>query len=253
MIRRKGASLLNVMVFMMFSVMVTAQVFFFAKNSMDSVAEQREMMMYRMNLDALVEEAKTAIKNTSQIEHNGTINFTFRDFLNFYSGKTRAGDSNGQPWTSSLTSGGTYNVIINDLDYSFNASDFDRDEWIAQNYSNGYAYMKPFAAMSPDVSEPNSVADRGVVVEPVAPNGVDGATSTVNYYSPTLLGAGEPSTPDASGVQYRITARYFLIRAWVKLPENYYGRSLMYQVLVKRDQTQSPYTLKTLSWQEVWF
>ena len=60
MTKRPGLSLLNVMVFMLFAVMITAQVFFFAKSSSDSLAEGREIMLYRLQLDSLVEALRKA-------------------------------------------------------------------------------------------------------------------------------------------------------------------------------------------------
>ena len=62
--RRRGASLLNVMVFMLFAVMVTAQVFFFTTTSMEEIVEEREIMSYRLMLDELVEVGKEALEKT---------------------------------------------------------------------------------------------------------------------------------------------------------------------------------------------
>ncbi|MBQ3763674.1 MAG: hypothetical protein II869_01750, partial [Synergistaceae bacterium] len=79
--KRRGVSLLNVMVFMVFAVMLTAQVFFFAKNAADDVADEREMMMYRMNLDSLVDEAKKKLEGSS-IKHDK--NIVSANYSNFY-------------------------------------------------------------------------------------------------------------------------------------------------------------------------
>lgn len=198
--KRRGASLLSVMVFLLFAVMITAQVFFFAKSSVDSVAEQREIMMYRMNLDSLIKEPETFIKNfTAGL--GGSANYS-----NFHSLTAIFNDNSlGNEWK---TDGKTdpYHIMVYDLDYDFNASPFVRQDYI-DNYGNSDADKKVFAAMPSDKN---------------------------------------PDTDD-------IMARYYLIRAWVELPSNYYGRKLMYQVLVKRDETVSPRKLKTLSFQEVWF
>ena len=61
----------------------------------------------------------------------------------------------------------------------------------------------------------------------------------------------EDVSRDASGDITAVKNRYYLIRAWKKLPANYYGRKLMYQVLVSRDETT--HNINTLSFQEVWF
>ncbi len=198
--KRRGASLLSVMVFLLFAVMITAQVFFFAKSSVDSVAEQREIMMYRMNLDSLIKEPETFIKNfTAGLRVSA-------NYSNFHSLTAIFNDNSlGNEWK---TDGKTdpYHIVVYDLDYDFNASPFVRQDYI-DNYGNSDADKKVFAAMPSD------------------------------------------KDPDTDGIM----ARYYLIRAWVELPSNYYGRKLMYQVLVKRDETVSPRKLTTLSFQEVWF
>ena len=197
--KRRGASLLSVMVFLLFAVMITAQVFFFAKSSVDSVAEQREIMMYRMNLDSLIKEPETFIKNFTAVRVSA-------NYSNFHSLTAIFNDNSlGNEWK---TDGKTdpYHIVVYDLDYDFNASSFVRQDYI-DNYGNSDADKKVFAAMPSD------------------------------------------KDPDTNNIM----ARYYLIRAWVELPSNYYGRKLMYQVLVKRDETVSPRKLKTLSFQEVWF
>lgn len=60
---RKGSSLVNVLVFFMIALMITAQAFFFLTNSAESVAEEREMMQVRLKLDSLVGDAKKALED----------------------------------------------------------------------------------------------------------------------------------------------------------------------------------------------
>ncbi|MBQ3347686.1 MAG: hypothetical protein IJG51_06905 [Synergistaceae bacterium] len=222
--KRDGASLLNVMVFMLFAVMITAQVFFFAKWSADSVAEEREIMMYRLNLDSLVEEGKSALKvtGTKAIVHSTKLDDTNGEltFSSFYEG-AKAEYSNGNDWEPSTVYGDTYNITIHDLEYSFDARVFDRTNFI-NNYSGSNMHKKVFAAMLPlgiIVSNDSGDISRDKVGKPI--------------YNP-------------------VYNRFFLIRAWVQLPENYYGRKLMYQVLVSRDEPNHN-DVQVLSFQEVWF
>ena len=70
---------------------------------------------------------------------------------------------------------------------------------------------------------------------------------------------GTTPIPDVDGnPTYRDTARYYLIRARVDLPaDKFYGRNLMYQVLVKRNEdvadTISFHKVTVKSFQEVWY
>ncbi|MBQ9904613.1 MAG: hypothetical protein IJM47_07495 [Synergistaceae bacterium] len=243
--KRRGASLLSVMVFLLFAVMITAQVFFFAKSSVDSVAEQREIMMYRMNLDSLVEEAKEALKikgdDDNGIVHNnnlssGDLKLKFSEFysadINFRDGwgeyeGTQVKLRNHKKWEANpkwADGNVKYNASIHDLDYVFNTTaNFNRTEYVTY-YGNTNAHKKIFAAMNP--------TDSDKVQDGFEDDGV---------------------TP-----KYKVTHRYYLIRAWVELPSNYYGRKLMYQVLVRRNNEEEEnqdkeHELETLSFQEVWF
>ena len=215
--RRKGVSLLNVMIFLLFSGMVTAQVFFFTATSIESVSEEREIMQYRMRLDELVEIAKDALRNTeNEITHSDIGTLTYDRFYD----NTQAKYSNDtewkipDKWTDKF--GNTYDVKIHDLDYTFSAKDFDRNTWINDQYSGVNMYKKVFAAMSP-LQEPTG-------------------------------GKDEEGNP----IQ-RATHRYYLIRARAKLPDKFNGQNIMFQVLVKRDEKSSPHKVETLSFQEIWY
>lgn len=231
--KRNGASLLNVMVFMVFAVMVTAQVFFFSQSSMESLADEREIMMYRLNLDSLLEEAKTALMEQGNIKeivhdnalHDNNNSMTYSQFFDglVEDGKqvfTQARFKNGLKWEmSSEWDSNKYYAAIHDLDYVFD-SRFSRGTYIngdgdKSGYGNENAYKKVFAAM-PSVKE--KVPD------------------------------GEGNLVDTD----EVLARYYLIRVYAKLSEKFYGRHLMYQVLVKRDENDHT-KLDTLSFQEVWF
>lgn len=218
--RRKGVSLLNVMVFMMFAVMVTAQVFFFSKSSMDSVAEEREILMYRFNLDSLVEEAVNKLKGNT-INHKTALNNNPIQYPYFYNLTTLFSDDHlGNEWKKNGKTD-PYHVRIHDLEYSFDATFSERNNW-TENYSGSNMHKKVFAAMNP----------------PVLPDDV---------------------IRNASGDITDITHRYFLIRAYAELPKDkFYDRKLMYQVLVRRDNENDTtgtksHELETLSFQEVWF
>ena len=225
--KREGASLLNVMVFMLFAVMITAQVFFFAKWSADSVAEEREIMMYRLNLDSLIEIAKDNLKDKGShiISHDTSLSTSKLNFSQFYEG-TRSRyqvskyvfknvDIDLASWPSA------YHVRIHDLHYAF-ASSFDRGNWTQDKYGSDSMDKKVFAAMMPlgDFARDES--------DDIISDDVGNPTYTT------------------------INNRFYLIRAWAQLPENYYGRKLMYQVLVSRDE-HNHNNLDTLSFQEVWF
>lgn len=236
MIRRQGASLMNVMVFMMFAVMITAQAFFFAKSSVDSVSEERELLMYRLNLDSLVEEAKKALIN------DGIVHYSALDdiggalkFSQFYDGAKAKIDGN-RNWELSTKLNWAdayedmYNLTIHDLDYSFDASGFDRNKWTTDGYGTFNMNKKPFSPMLP----------RGVVSTDLV-SADDGSGDVVVVRRD---GTGKP-------VISPVYNRFFVIRAWVTLPENYHGMRLMYQVFVSRDEP--PSKVETLSFQEVWF
>ena len=231
--KRRGASLLNVMVFLMFAVMVTAQVFFFSKSSSDSLAEEREIMVYRLNLNSLVEEAKDALKETDeekQILHdrllsNGSTKLTYSQFYE----QTKVKNPNGLTWIieRDITDDRKYTVTIHDLYYIFDGSSFsttERSDW-TNNYSGSNKHKKLFAAMTP--------LSRDEGTERV---NEDGTTTHI---------------PD-----YKITNSFYLIRAYTQLPENFFNAKLMYQVLVKRDEDPASSTyhnVDVLSFQEVWY
>ena len=224
----------------MFAVMITAQVFFFAKSSVDSVSEERELLMYRMNLDSLVEEAKDALLINGGIVHWNKLDDTggALKYSEFYDG-AKAKTAGARDWELSTKSqwenayGDTYSLMIHDLDYSFDADGFNRNDWTTEGYGTSSMYKKPFSPMLP----------RGLpLTYTVTVTSSDGSSYDVEKVSTDKIGKPVLST---------VYNRFFLIRAWAKLPENYYGMRLMYQVLVSRDEP--PARVDTLSFQEVWF
>lgn len=233
--KRKGASLLNVMVFMMFAVMLISQVFFFAKWSADSVAESRELMMFRLHLDSLVEEAKEALRvtGTGKIEHYTYLDNVPLNFSDFSDDAAIFDNSKLDSEWQQKSYRDTYQLRIYDLSYTFNKGNFSsptstaRATWI-KDYGNANPCYKVFAAMPPTrrvVTQVNAEGNEEIVLDT----------------------DGNPVT--------KMTGRYYLIRAWAKLPDSYYGRKLMYQVLVWRDEDEDnpTYKVETRSFQEVWF
>ena len=244
MTKRNGISLVNVMVFMLFAGMVTAQVFFFMSSSMDSIGEEREIMMYRLRLDTLVKEAKKELEKPEKtgvkiigIKHDENLNNNIPDddtnsltYATFFDGNgivhTQTKYWDGSAWknwdkkeNSDWDEEETYYAVIFDLDYKFDAT-FDRSKYI-ENYSGSKMYKKVFAAMNPPVVYEDSEYDNDTK---------------------------EPKTPPKR--------RYYLIRACAKLPQKFYGQHLMYQVLVRRnneDKEDEAHKVDTLSFQEVWF
>lgn len=231
MTKRRGASLINVMVFMMFAVMVTAQVFFFTKSSSDSLAEGREIMLYRLHLQSLVEEAKDALKETGTqtIGHLSTLETNTLNYSQFLDSAKLFSDNNLTTEWKNSDGTYTYHVSIHDLDYSFDATVFNRTIWTDKDtgYGNENAHRKIFAAMPP-LGEFELNASNDIVRNAI----------------------GKPEYS-------KVYNRFYLIRAWTQLPENYYGAKLMYQVLVSRDEADSSsatyHNIETLSFQEVWY
>lgn len=233
--KRQGASLLNVIVFMMFALMITAQVFFLAKWSADSSAEGREIMMYRINLDSLVEEGKKALRETDgnkKIVHSEKLDKedSQLDFSGFYEG-TKAEHNDEKDWELAdikINYGISYDLTIHDLEYSFDATFNNYNssaKWVKQSGKN--SNKKVFAAMLP-IGTLKRNASNDIVLD----------------------GVGKPTYET-------VYNRFYLIRASVQLPENYYGRKLMYQVLVSRDENASStstfHNVDVLSFQEVWY
>ena len=213
MTKRNGISLVNVMVFMLFAAMVTAQVFFFMSSSMDSIGEEREIMMYRLRLDTLVEEAREKLKATALSKNNPSA--TYETF--YANTKTSWQPENNEKWEE-------YNchVAIHDLNYKFDSSlAVERNgKWKEQSGSK--MYKKVFAAMPPDKK-------------------------------PELDEDNNPVRDEDGKIKYTddIQNRYYLIRAYADLPQKFYGQHLMYQVLVRRNEDNNE--VDTLSFQEVWF
>lgn len=123
--KRPGASLVNVLVFFLAAVMITAQVFFFFQNESDSIKGEREILQVRMRLESLVQEGK---KYT--IGRNDTV-LTSQDYSTFFNATKIAGT--GEYW------GKKYFMTINTLNYPFKTrlihkegyrdKEFDEAEW----------------------------------------------------------------------------------------------------------------------------
>ena len=111
--KRTGASLVNVLVFFLVALMLTAQAFFFLENSAESMIEEREMMQVRLQLDELIDEAKdelsTMSSNFSRISPWGSEQSVYRErYALFY-------DTDGaKRWEND-----TQEAAIFDLYYTF--------------------------------------------------------------------------------------------------------------------------------------
>lgn len=213
---RKGASLINIMVFVMFAMMVTAQVFFYTATSFEGLTDEREIMSYRLMLDSIVRLASSRLAENGSISHktDSEGNKIQADYSNFYTEVQvwNLADDSDAHYTNE------YHATIHDLDYDFN-DDFDRDYWLnTKKYNEAGMYEKIFAAMNPPIMDTDVDAD------------------------------GNP------------LYRYYLLRAYVDLPEKkFYGRKLMYQVLFRRsedsttDISPTKHRLYLESFQEIWF
>ncbi len=206
MTMRRGASLINIMVFVMFAMMVTAQVFFYTTTSYESLTEEREIMSYRFMLDSIMRLASADLALNAgerSISHRDGIT---ADYTSFYKNTQITINNVIKSWDISEYSS-EYHATIHDLDYSFDAT-FDRTTWERSKYSSENIYQKLFVAM--------------------------------------------PSEDVSGGGNW---CRYYLLRAYVDLPEKkFYGRKLMYQVLFRRKETPGlPHNPKIQSFQEIWF
>ena len=215
---RKGASLINIMVFVMFAMMVTAQVFFYTATSFEGLTDEREIMSYRLMLDSIVRLASTDLAlNAGERSITHTDGIT-ANYQSFYRNTQVEINHTIQSWDISAYPS-DYHATIHDLDYEFH-NDFNRDYWIDGEKSGGKVYgkynsdnmhQKLFAAMNPPIMDTDVDAD------------------------------GNP------------LYRYYLLRAYVDLPEKkFYGRKLMYQVLFRRYEN-IPHTVELKSFQEIWF
>lgn len=219
---RKGASLINIMVFVMFAMMVTAQVFFYTATSFEGLTDEREIMSYRLMLDSIVRLASSRLAENGSISHktDSEGNKIQADYSNFYTEVQvwNLADDSDAHYTNE------YHATIHDLDYALDTTTtpFSRTTWENNKYNEKYMYKKIFAAMNPPVMANDITTD------------ADG-NITVNY-------------------------RYYLLRAYVDLPEKkFYGRKLMYQVLFRRsedsttDISPTKHRLYLESFQEIWF
>ncbi|MBQ7594298.1 MAG: hypothetical protein IJU48_08085 [Synergistaceae bacterium] len=132
--KRPGASLMNVLVFMLAAMMITSQVFFFAENESVSSKEARAMMQVRMRLENLVQTAKGSLTPNTQPRT--------ADYKTFHANIKL----NGFPqnyWDKE------YHVCIYDLDYTLQErpvlNGFKESEW-----ENIPVYERIFPPMGAD-------------------------------------------------------------------------------------------------------
>ena len=75
--KRRGGSLINVLVFFVAAVLITAQVFFFSVNSSESIMEDTYLTNIRLKLAAQVEKAKEDIRSKRITEDNKGISVSY--------------------------------------------------------------------------------------------------------------------------------------------------------------------------------
>ena len=216
---RKGASLINIMVFVMFAMMVTAQVFFYTATSFEGLTDEREIMSYRLMLDSIVRLASADLAlNAGERSITHTDGIT-ANYQSFYRNTQVEINHTIQSWDISAYPS-DYHATIHDLDYELDTTTtpFSRTTWENNKYNEKNMHQKLFAAMNPPIMDTDVDAD------------------------------GNP------------LYRYYLLRAYVDLPEKkFYGRKLMYQVLFRRsedsttDISPTKHRLYLESFQEIWF
>ena len=131
-LKRSGASLINVLVFMLAAVMITAQVFFFFEREMQTTTENSELLLTRMRLESIVQEAKKFL----------TPKAATADYKTFYENTKLDIDPKKFPkdyWNDK------YHVAIHSLNYSLEKKSFNSDEWLEIA-----PHERIFPAMKPD-------------------------------------------------------------------------------------------------------
>ena len=134
--KRRGASMISLMIFFLAAIVITAQVFFFSNISAESVKEDRDIQSSRMQLASVVEDVKDLFKNDNVSRRNNydpsSKKIVFysgeitADYLNFYD-EYKAGDF--QKPHGSMPTGFTkvLSVDVFILDYTYKAPDDDLD------------------------------------------------------------------------------------------------------------------------------
>ena len=123
--RKRGMSMLNVVIFLLFASMVMTLNFFYSKTSIESLKEEREIMRVRLILEDLIREAK----GKTGLAPNKTGQITTANFWN------NTGSKNFYP----LTNGnGKFKADIHNLDYTFNYNGFNQSEYANQKKSEPY-------------------------------------------------------------------------------------------------------------------
>ena len=144
--KRTGASLVNVLVFFLVALMITAQAFFFLSNSAESVAEEREMMQIQLKLDELVDEAKEALEgidsNLTSISMWGNYQQVYDEYYSLFSDSSSDDPPGAKRWKNS-----TDDAAIFDLYYTFMSDGKTHaDEEFQKNEVNNL-YRKIYPAM----------------------------------------------------------------------------------------------------------
>lgn len=128
--KRTGASLVNVLVFFLVALMITAQAFFFLSNSAESVAEEREMMQIQLKLDELVDEAKEALEDIdpylTSISIWGKNQQVYDKYYSLFSDSYSDNPPGAKRWNNSTDDAAIFDLyytFMNDSRYIFNPGD----------------------------------------------------------------------------------------------------------------------------------
>ena len=223
--KRRGSSLVSVLVFLMMAVVITAQVYFFTTLSLEDGIEEREITALRIRLDRLIEDAGTEIKEDRVQEPTTSITASYDTFYDKTQKRIYSEDAS--------THWGIYDVPdvlaerkmyahIHNLNYTF-SGDNPGSNPIPM-------HKRVFAAIPPD--------------NPYLKGDVRGTRS--NGVSINTNSASQDTIYNIISADSKLKKRkYYLIRAYTKTTSN---RNLLHQVLVRSaDKTPIVFTSKEIN------
>ena len=143
--KRRGSSLVSVLVFFLAAILITAQAFFFSTNSNYSLAEDRKLMEIKLQLAQCIENIKEDIR-TNESAFNITAKPVVNTCDDFYK-NTRKIKSNGGHYISN----DIFVADVYDLDYDFQISsysDTDTDKKIFPAMGEDYYLIRAFTKIN---------------------------------------------------------------------------------------------------------
>lgn len=199
--RRRGSSMINVLVFFIAALMICSHVFFFSGLTQESIIGQTEDLQRRVKFEKAFRDALEVISTDM---FTGTLNTVSPEVpVNNYT-EFKAKTEKWQKTYQDKEDNGLY-AHINDLCYKLTAS-FNYTNYVNDMTNDKVETIEPFRVFPPMIHSDSS-------------------------------------------------KRYFLIRIYTS-KESYKKRkerALMYQALVKRTGTRTPYKTEILSFMEVWY